>query len=113
MAIIIQLNRLHTKQLWSNKMTDKQIIDVSKCGYYKELSNPNEDGDEYNDICECCITESAFCFDECNSNCYFKNWQRGEQKLERIKQYVKDNEWCLLDNTYTELLQIIEGKENG
>ena len=65
-------------------MPDKQIIDVSKCEYYKEYSDPNEDGDEYNDVCECSITESAFCFDECNSNCYFKNWQHKERECDEL-----------------------------
>lgn len=75
-------------------MTDKQIIkddiDVSKCEYYKEYSAPNEDGDEYNDICECSITDSAFCFDECNSNCYYKQLKQAEQECEELKQTLAE-----------------------
>ena len=34
-----------------------------------------------------------------------------EQKLIKIKQYIEDNEWCILDETYKDLEQIIESKE--
>ena len=74
-------------------MIDKQIIidgcDVSECKYYKEYSNPNEDSDEYNDICECSITESAFCFDECNSNCYYKQKEKYKNALKEIKEIAE------------------------
>lgn len=36
-----------------------------------------------------------------------------EQKLIKIKQYIEDNEWCILDETYNDLEQIIESKEGG
>ena len=35
-----------------------------------------------------------------------------EQKLIKIKQYIEDNEWCILDEMYKDLEQIIDGKEN-
>ena len=60
-------------------------IDVSKCKYYKEYSDPNEDCDEYNDVCECSITESAFCFDKCNSNCYYRNWKLKKKECDEWK----------------------------
>ena len=70
-------------------MTDKQIIidnvDVSKCEHtyittslFKEKTYVQcsafflENGDSY---CDC--TD--------NPNCYYKNWLRAEQKLEKIK----------------------------
>ena len=103
-------------------MENKQIIiddiDVSKCEYYKEYSNPNEDGDEYNDICECSITESAFCFDKYNSNCYYKQLKRKEQECDRLKH---DNEYEVgalektIDNLKAEndsLFKAIEEIEN-
>lgn len=34
-----------------------------------------------------------------------------EQKLIKIKQYIEDNEWCILDEMYKDLEQIIESKE--
>ena len=34
-----------------------------------------------------------------------------EQKLIKIKQYIEDNEWRILDETYKDLEQIIESKE--
>ena len=34
-----------------------------------------------------------------------------EQKLVKIKQYIEDNEWCILDEMYKDLEQIIESKE--
>ena len=34
-----------------------------------------------------------------------------EQKLIKIKQYIEDNEWCILEETYKDLEQIIESKE--
>ena len=36
-----------------------------------------------------------------------------EQKLIKIKQYIEDNEWCILDEMYKDLEQIIESKEGG
>ena len=36
-----------------------------------------------------------------------------EQKLIKIKQYIEDNEWCILDEMYKDLEQIIESKESG
>lgn len=36
--------------------------------------------------------------------------KRKEQKLIKIKQYIEDNEWCILDETYKDLEQIIESK---
>ena len=36
-----------------------------------------------------------------------------EQKLITIKQYIEDNEWCILDEMYKDLEQIIESKEGG
>ena len=34
-----------------------------------------------------------------------------EQKLIKIKQYIEDNERCILEETYKDLEQIIESKE--
>ena len=34
-----------------------------------------------------------------------------EQKLIKIKQYIEDNEWCILDEMYKDIEQIIESKE--
>ena len=39
--------------------------------------------------------------------------KRKEQKLIKIKQYIEDNEWCILDEMYKDLEQIIESKEGG
>lgn len=98
-------------------MTDKQIIynvNVSKCEYYKEFSVPNEDCDEYNDVCECSITESAFCFDECNHNCYYKQLKRKEQECEELKKTsCKFKNYCTCDiekllQTLTEIKEIAE-----
>lgn len=86
-------------------MENKEIyidgVDVSGCEYY------------FDGKCRCMdasIMQDFYLCPQCNNNpnCYYKNWKRKEQKLEKIKQYVEDNEWCLLDDTYKELLQIIE-----
>ena len=50
------------------------------------------------------------CSQKHHNNCVGRNQciKDLEQRLEKIKQYVEDNEWCILDGTYKELLQIIE-----
>ena len=91
-------------------------VNVRKCEYYKEFSDPNEDCDEYNDVCECSITESAFCFDECNSNCYYKQLKRKEQECEELKrQVVSLKNYCTCDiekllQKLTEIKEIAERK---
>lgn len=85
-------------------MTNKQIIyncphiSLTDWGTYAcKLYNPRDKN---------CIVSGGNCGS--NVNCPYKQLQSKEQKLEKIKQYVEDNEWCLLDDTYKELLQIIE-----
>ena len=105
-------------------MTDKQIIidgvDVSGCINFR----PDVDTAEvsYTNACSIGIWQRWYsnlepsCIMSCsckyNPDCYYKQLKRKEQKLAKIKQYVEDNEWCILDVTYKELKQIIEGKEN-
>ena len=58
-------------------------IDVSKCKYYsiKEYISNNNGYTEYPDYCSCYA--DGHCFK--HNNCYYKNWQRAEQKLAKIK----------------------------
>lgn len=97
-------------------MTDKQIIidgvDVSGCEDYK---------------CDGTCASSAyhlFNYDTkyatCkNRTCHYKNWQRAEQKLSKIKKITKPyNDMSgntVIVNCFKDMnviLQIIEGKEN-
>lgn len=68
-------------------MTDKQIIidgvDVNKCIYFAK----REDGFK----CEKFYNENCFC--EIRTDCYYKQLQRAEQKLEKIKQFRHD--YCM------------------
>ena len=88
-------------------MTDKQIIinniDVSECEHLTETRH-----------CKAKMavmgTDANKC--KCFPNCYYKQLKRKEQKFAKIKQYIEDNEWCILDNIYKELKHIIDGKEN-
>ena len=104
-------------------MTDKQIIDgvdVSGCLFYQ--TNFEEDYDVK--IKHYCSNWHNSCESNNNTNCYYKNWQRAEQKLEKIKETVKyyaeirceDCKYlsvkCVDCNEVIaqEVIQIIEGK---
>lgn len=94
-------------------MTDKQIIidgvDVSECdryiandGYMGVYNTPVFKGD-------CKLSHIGKCQ---GSECLFKRFKRKEQKLEKIKEYCNN---CNLkaDFTACDILQIIEGEEDG
>jgi hypothetical protein len=82
-------------------MTDKQIIidgcDVSECSSFDKKTGH-------------CLT--GFRTDEepfCNCfTCYYKQLKAKEQKLEKIKAYIQNAEWGILDPIYEELLKIFE-----
>lgn len=38
--------------------------------------------------------------------------KRAEQKLEKIKSYIAQEDWCVLDHISEEVMKIIEGEEN-
>lgn len=82
-------------------MTDKQMIidgvDVSECEYYDK-----------NKQLLTCVCEEYPC-SECH-NCYYKQLQRKEQKLDKIKEYCKPK--VMMNGTANVILQIIEGKDN-
>lgn len=76
-------------------------VDVSKC---IDISNDRAD-DGYTAVCR---SNNGSCKD--NPNCYYKLWQRAEQKLAKIKEYCKPK--VMMNGTANVILQIIEGKEN-
>ena len=87
-------------------MENKEIIidgvDVSGCDYFNFT-------DEH--YCDECSSEFGCAVCDERTICYYKQLKRKEQKLIKIKQYIEDNEWCILDEMYKDLEQIIESKE--
>ena len=57
-------------------MTDKQIIDVTKCIHFDKSDIPNG--------CTC------YWNGECNHNCYYKQLKRKEQECEEYKQALDE-----------------------
>lgn len=57
-------------------MTDKQMIDVTKCIHFNKSDIPNG--------CTC------YWDGECNHNCYYKQLKRKEQEYERLKKTLKE-----------------------
>lgn len=55
-------------------MTDKQIIDVTKCIHFDKSDIPNG--------CTC------YWDGECNHDCYYKQLKRKEQECEKYKQTI-------------------------
>lgn len=78
-------------------------VDVAECKYLYTSILPIG-----NDKIKCGLHQGKTC--DNYPNCYFKQLKRKEKKLEKIKEFIEYNEWCLLDNIYKELLQIIEDK---
>ena len=94
-------------------MTDEQITidgcNVNKCVYYCDAKG------------KCKSARIMVDFDYCHQcdddpNCYYKNWQRKEQLLEKVKlmlqTIIETNKVYPLQNNLLKLLDIIEGKEN-
>lgn len=86
-------------------------IDVSKCKHYKNKSC----------IVDYLLTDMPFSEAKCelNPNCYFKQLQQANQKLEEIQELLNDTDSIVQDyetpyNLAKEILQIIkEVKGNG
>lgn len=98
-------------------MTDKQSlidnIDVSGCIYFK-MNNKMP-------LCRACNSGVGSPYCEYHKDCYYKNWQRAEQKLAKVKEVVitHKEQRCKTCIYYDDcfdcdnvLLKIIEGKEN-
>lgn len=83
-------------------------INVSECVSFDKLNGLNICC--YDDTREDKIPFANFCVE--NKDCYFKQLKRAEQKLEKVKEYLNS---CNLkaDFTACDILQIIEGEENG
>lgn len=70
-------------------MTDKQIIDVTKCIHFDKSDIPNG--------CTC------YWDGECNHDCYYKQLKHKEQECEKYKQALDEiekiaNEPCIIFN---------------
>lgn len=70
--------------------------------------------DDYNAIdCEQCTPDSVCCYCK-NIACYKleQQLQQANQKLEKIKSYIAQEDWCVLDHVSEGVLKIIEGENN-
>ena len=90
-------------------------VDVSGCECLIEKMNiPNNlEGVYYNqnNPCECGVqgvdSYSFFCKD--NPNCNYKNWQRAEQKLTLIRDFITDTQiYNMAHSVCDKILQIID-----
>lgn len=93
-------------------MTEEIIIDginVSECVSFDKHNGLNICC--YDDTREDKISFANFCVE--NKDYNFKQLKRAEQKLEKIKDYFKDYIELEPDHLKTDILNIIEGEENG
>ena len=77
--------------------------------YYKQLAREKQSSQEARDTSIKESNRAKAKEQECEELKTLLNVK--EQKLIKIKQYIEDNEWCILDEMYKDLEQIIESKE--
>ena len=88
-------------------MSKEIKIDVSGCKDYRPYSVPNEDGDEFNDICDNASEESSFCYK--NPSCYYKQLKRLQAENEELKKIIETQiPWHNCNNCNKDYKQALE-----
>ena len=58
-------------------------VDVNKCEFYIPETQPNEDEDEFLDVCNFPNSYNSFCYE--NKDCWYKQLQRAKEELKQYK----------------------------